>query len=193
MKQIITQDVTGWYGKLNGILTKHGLSAITVPDISGPARAAQVTPLTDRLESMKTDTYYKLATYSDWGQVVKGAVMREQTPLGLEATLSSIEATIVCRNMAGNSYGTCSNGVNSNGSDSNGICSNGVCSNGSNSDGTCPKGTKTNGACSNGTCSNGSKSNGTRSNGTNSYGSYSDGTRFPPTFISQNRCCTQPR
>ena len=110
MRQAKIRDVKGWYNRLNTILTGHGLGGIAVPEISGAAKAAQVTPLTDRLESMKTDTYYKLATYSDWGQVVKGAVMREQTVLGVEATLSSIEAAIVCRNRAGNSYGTCSNG-----------------------------------------------------------------------------------
>lgn len=133
MKQIISRDVDSWYAKLNGILTKHGLSGIDVPEISGTARAAQVTPLTDKLDEMKTDTYYKLADYSDWGQIVQEVVMREQTVTGVEATLESIEAVIVCRNMAGNSYGTCSNGVNSNGVDSNGICSNGTKSNGTDS------------------------------------------------------------
>ena len=178
MKQIISRDVAGWYDKLNGILTKHGLSSVAVLEISGTTRAAQVTPLTDKLDEMKADTYYKLADYSDWGQIVQGAIMRELTPLGLEATLSSIEATIVCRNMAGNSYGTCSNGVNSNGTDSNGVCSNGSNSDGTNSDGT----------CSNGTCSKGTKSYGTRSYGTNSYGSYSDGTNSNGTC--SNGTCT---
>ena len=104
MRQAKGQDVTGWYSRLNAILTGHGLSGIAVPEVSGAARAVQVTPLTDKLDSMKEDTYYRLAEYSDWGQVVKGAIMRELTPTGVEATLSSIEATIVCRNTAANNY-----------------------------------------------------------------------------------------
>ncbi len=84
MKQIIGQDVNGWYTRLNAVLLKHGLTAVSVPDIAGPAKAEQVTPLTDKLESMKADTYYKLASYSDWGSVVKGALMKELTPTGIE-------------------------------------------------------------------------------------------------------------
>ena len=111
MRQAKSRDVTGWYARLNAILTGHGLSGIAVPTVSGAARAAQVTPLTDKLEAMKTDTYYKYAAYSDWGQVVQGAMMRELTPVGVEATLSSIEAVIVCRNTAANNYGTGTNGA----------------------------------------------------------------------------------
>ena len=96
MNQIKTQDPAGWYARLNAILAKHGLAGVAVPDISGVAKAAQVSPLTDKLESMKSDGYYKFAAYSDWGQVVKGAIMRELTVTGVEATLGSIEATIGC-------------------------------------------------------------------------------------------------
>ena len=144
MRQIKARDVTGWYDRLNGILTGHGLEGIPVPDLSGVARAAQVTPLTDKLDCMKEDTYYKFAEYADWGRAVQGAVMRELTPLGVEATLSSVEATIICRNTAANNYGTCSYGSNSNGSYSNGSYANG-----------------TNSV----TCTYGSKSNGTNSDG----------------------------
>lgn len=68
MPNIISRsNVSDWYDKLNAILTKHGLNPITVPDISNVAAADHVTPLTDKLQDMKSDTYYKLATYSDWG------------------------------------------------------------------------------------------------------------------------------
>ena len=130
MKQIIGQDVNGWYTRLNAVLLKHGLTAVSVPDIAGPAKAEQVTPLTDKLESMKADTYYKLASYSDWGSVVKGALMKELTPTGIETTISSVEVTIVCRNTAANAHGTCTHGTNSNGTNSNGARSYGTNSQG---------------------------------------------------------------
>ena len=169
MRQAKSRDVTGWYARLNAILTGHGLSGIAVPTVSGAARAAQVTPLTDKLEAMKTDTYYKYAAYSDWGQVVQGAMMRELTPVGVEATLSSIEAVIVCRNTAANNYGTCTNGTDSNGSHSNGSNGYGTCSNGTHSNGS-----NQNEANSYITCGKGSLSNLTQSNGTKTNGRYDD-------------------
>ena len=178
MRKIKGQDMSSWYERLNAILTGHGLSGIAVPTISGTARAAQVTPLTDKLDSMKEDTYYKLAEYTDWGQIVQGAVMRELTPLGVEATLSSVEATIICRNTAANNYGTCSYGSNSNGSYSNGSYANGTnsvtCTYGSKSNGTNSDGYNAN-LCANGANSNGSKTNGVKSNGSNSQGTKSNG------------------
>ena len=146
MKQIIAQDANGWYTRLNAVLLKHGLTAVPVPDITGPAKAEQVAPLTDKLESMKTDTYYKLASYSDWGSVVKGALMKELTPTGIEATITSVEATIVCRNTAANAHGACTYGTNSNGAKSDGVRSYGTNSNGNNSNGTCSHGSKSYGA-----------------------------------------------
>lgn len=178
MRQIKGQDVAGWYGRLNAILAGHGLSGIAVPAISGTARAAQVTPLTDKLDSMKEDTYYKFADYSDWGQIVQGAVMRAQTPLGVEATLSSVEATIVCRNTSANNYGTCSYGYHANGSHSNGSRSNGyksvTCSHGSNANGANSDGYNAK-QCTNGSNSNGTYSQGTKANVYKSNGSWTAG------------------
>lgn len=169
MRQAKSQDVANWYSRLNAILTGHGLSGVAAPEISGAAKAAQVTPLTDKLESMKTDTYYKLATYSDWGQAVKGAIMREQTPSGVEATLSSIEATIVCRNTAANSHGTCANGTHSNGSKSNGSNSDGYYKQSHYHNGVfddiCTETQRSYGDYSHGTHSKDTKSNGNNTNG----------------------------
>lgn len=184
MKQIRAQDARSWYDRLNAVLTGHGLDSISMPEISGTARAAQVTPLADKLEGMKEDPYYKFASYGDWGAVVKGAVMRELTPSGIEATLNSVEVSIVCRNTAQNSYGTCSNGSNSDGANSNGTKSNGIRTNGwktnaiyghtSCSETACSHNQKSNGSYSAGSNSDGNKSNGSKSYGTNDNGSEID-------------------
>lgn len=175
-------DIDSWYSKLNSILSKHGLNTIPIPSIQSTATAAHVTPLTDKLNSMKSDAYYKLATYSDWGEAVQGAIMRELVPTGLSFSLANIAAQIVCRNMASNSHGTNSNVINSNG----------TCSNGTNDDGKYSNGTRPNQTCWNGPCYNGyhgkggnyfephnygSCSNGTNSDGYNSNGACSKGSK----------------
>lgn len=188
-------EVQDWYSRLNAILNRDSQTPAKVPDIfagQSTVNAGQISPLTSKLNSMKSDEYYSYATYSTTTDPVTGTVIRRQLANNIEATISSIEATIICRNKYTNSNGSHENGSNGYGSNGNGTRSNGNKSNGDESYGTCPASPLTNG-----THSNGKKSNGWNRDGGNNYGSYSDssGSRYPNTasqcsngYESQGTC-----
>lgn len=113
MTGIYKSDIDGWYSRLNAILKKHSLSTITAPTIVANQSGVTVSrsqPLINKLNSMKSDKYYSYATYKDMSNIKAGNVVKLSDKKAIEDTLSSIEATVVCRNDATYSYGTNENG-----------------------------------------------------------------------------------
>lgn len=197
MSTIKASDINSWHTRLNAILQGHGLDKITTPTITGGATPVGVTSivnLEDKLNEMKVDDYYQYATYSDWGSITEGLVASITTPVGIDATLSSIESTIICRNTATNNYGACTQGTCGNVTCPNGACSNGTLSNGANSLGYNSNGTNTvtcsfqshqngiqslyqqsYGTCWNGVCPHSHNAEGALTNGSQTNGGHANG------------------